>query len=107
MSELAEFMTQPVTVRTLTGAGGLGDTFAAPVVFTVFCDETRSMVRGRDDTQVLSSCTIFDDNLAHAGAWLPGSDVLLPSGRTAKVIAVARRELDALELPEHLEVKLT
>lgn len=107
MSELAEFMVHPVSVRTRTGAGGMGVSYATPVQLTVFVDEKRRLVRSTDGAQVVSEATIYDDDLTHESAFALGSEVTLPSGRKATVLTCKRAELDELELPSHLEVTLT
>lgn len=107
MGDLAEFMTDEVTVRTLTGVGGMGETYAAPYTFNCSVDEKRSLVRAADGSQIVSECTIYDEELGRTNVWEPGSDVLLPSGRWAKVIGVNRRVPGTFDLPAHLEVTLT
>ena len=106
-SEFDEFLVHSVTVEPLTGETGLGSSYAAPVVYgTVYVDEKRKLVRAQDASQILSEATIFDFDTTHLDGYAPGSKVLLPSGRTAEVIATAL--LSSLpDLPTHLEVSLT
>ena len=107
MSELAEFMVHAVTVSTKTGSGSLGDRFADPVTVQVFADEERQLVRGADAREVVSSATVYDVDLSHSGLYALGSRVVLPSGRTATVLAVAVRTGGTLGLPDHVEAALT
>lgn len=107
MSELADFMVHTVTVRTLLGSGGMGDVYAEPIVLSVFADDKRRLVRAPDATQVISETTVYDVDTAHGPLFAPGSEVDLPSGRTATVITVAVRTSGPLDLPDHVEVSLT
>jgi hypothetical protein len=104
--ELDDFLVHTVTVRTLTGEGGMGQTFAAPVEVSCFADDATRLVRGPDAAQVVSGATVYArSDQAHRFA--PGSEVDLPSGRTATVITVAHRTGGALDLPDHVEAALT
>jgi len=107
MSELAEFMVHQVSVDVLTGSGGMGEVYAAPVTAMVFCDEARSLVISRDGRQLISDCTLYDADMSRQSTWVEGSLVTLPSGRKAKVITTNARTAGDLDLPDHLEVKLT
>lgn len=111
MSDLDDFMVHTVTVRTLLGSGGMGQTWAPPAVLAppagVFVDDKRRLVRGPDAAEVVSETTVYDADVARAGLWAPGSRADLPSGRTATVIIAAVRTSGALELPDHVEVALT
>jgi len=111
VSDLDDFMVHTVTVRTLLGAGGMGQTWATPVVLSppsgVFVDDKRRLVRGPDAVEVVSETTVYDVDSTHADLWAPGSRVDLPSGRTATVIVAAVRTSGVLELPDHVEVALT
>lgn len=113
MSELADFMVHSVTVRTLLGAGGMGATWASPVTLApatgdgVFVDDKRRLVRAADAAQVVSESTVYDVDVEHGPLYAPGSEVTLPSGRVATVIAVAVRTSGPLALPDHVEAALT
>lgn len=108
MSELADFATDEVTVRTLLGTGGAGKTWAAPVTHAVFVDEARHLVRGPDAREVVSEATVYDLDATHVPAYRLGSEVTLPSGRVAVVLAVRSYSAHgALDLPAHVEVSLT
>lgn len=107
MSELADFMVHTVTVATLTGSGGMGQTFADPVDVVCFVDDQRRLVRDTHGAEIVSESTVLDVDLAHAPTWVPGSLVTLPSGRQATVITAAVRTSGDLDLPDHIEVSLT
>ena len=106
MSDLADFWVHTVTVRTLTGSGGMGDTYAASTQLVGFVDDKRRLVRAPDATQVISESTYFGP-VENAAALTPGSEVTLPSGRVATVITAAARTAPGLDLPEHVEAALT
>jgi hypothetical protein len=105
VSELAEFMVDVITVRPLLGTGGLGASWGTPEQHLVFADDKVRLVRSAVGDQVVSATTVYDDNVEHT--YPLGSDVTLPSGRVAQVIACNRRENALLDLPAHLEVQLT
>lgn len=48
----------PVSVRTYTGSGSLGRTFANPVAVLINKDERRSLVSGRDGEQEVAEVTL-------------------------------------------------
>lgn len=114
-SDLDVFMVHTVTVRTLLGTAGMGTQWATPVTLSpadgggggVFVDDKRRLVRGTDASQVVSESTVYDVDLTHADLWAPGSEVDLPSGRTATVITTATLTSGPLNLPDHLAVALT
>lgn len=105
MSELADFWVHTVTVRTVTGTGGMGTTYAAPAPVPCFVEEKRRLVRAPDGAQVVSEATVY----APAGttALSPGSLVALPSGRTATVITSSVLDGGDLDLPDHVAAALT
>lgn len=111
-NDFAEFMVHTITVRALTGSGGMGDTYADPVTFSpgtgdaVMVDDHRRLVRSASGSEVTSESTIYDTDLAHAPMYAPGSEVTLPSGRVATVITTAVRDSGGL-LPDHLEAACT
>ena len=94
------------TVRTLTGSGGMGQTWADPVDVACFIDDQVRLVRAPDATETTSSTTLYA-RPEHTAALTPGSEVDLPSGRTATVITTARRDGGPLDLPDHVEAALT
>jgi hypothetical protein len=104
--DLDDFLVHTATVRTLTGQGGMGKTFAAPVEVPCFADDKRRLVRGPDAVQVVSESTIYT-RVEQAARLTPGSEVVLPSGRTAVVITAAARTSGPLDLPDHVEAALT
>lgn len=106
MTDLVDFWVHTITVRTLTGTGGMGDTYAAPTQLVGFVDDKRRLVRAADATQVVSEATYYGP-VEQAAALTPGSEVTLPSGRVATVITAAVRTAPGLDLPEHVEAVLT
>lgn len=107
MGELADFMVHEITVRTLTGSGGMGKTYAAPYTFNAWVVEKRQLVTGPGAEQIISDATIGDDEVGRANVYAPGSLVVLPSGRQAEVISCTKATSGGLGLPDHLEVFLT
>jgi hypothetical protein len=105
VSDLDDFYMHTVTVRTLTGSGAMGDIFADPADLACFVDDKTRLVRAADASQIVSSSTLY----APAGTTTltPGSEVDLPSGRTATVITAAVRTSGPLDLPDHVEAALT
>lgn len=104
--ELADFYVHTAQVRTLTGGGGYGDTYAGtPVTVPCFLDDTRKQVRSTTGDEVVSETTLYCA-LEHYDTFTPGSQVAL-SYRSAEVIGVNRRDAPGLPLPEHLEVTLS
>lgn len=104
MRGLEDFFVQAVTVETLTGSGGEGDVFAAPVTVPCFVEDERRLVRGPDGREVISETTLY----APAGttSLAPGSRVTLTS-RVATIIAAAVLDGGALDLPDHIVANLT
>lgn len=107
MSDLADFMVHPVEVRTRTGTGSLGDTYADGVDVTVWVDEKRRLVRAADASEVISEATLHDADVTHAGLYADGSLITLPSGRVATTITTRVLTSGALQLPDHIEVAVT
>ena len=107
MSALDEFMVHTATVRTLTGSGGMGSVYGAPIEVACFVDDKRRLVRAAVASQVVSESSLYDVDVAHAALYPPGSEVDLPSGRTSTVIAAAVHTSGDLDLPDHIEVALT
>lgn len=104
MSGLEDFFVHTVTVEPLTGSGGEGDVFAAPVTMACFVEDDRRLVRGPDGREVISETTLY----APAGttSLQPGSRITLAS-RVATVIAAAVLDGGALGLPDHVVANLT
>jgi len=101
---------EPRTIRVeaYEGSGGYGDVFAAPVdVGLCVVDDTTRTVRVQTadaaGAEAVSSTTVFAPPSAVAP---PGSRVTLPSGRTARVLAVSHLDAHGLPLPEHTELSL-
>lgn len=109
--DLVDFYVHSITVQTLTGSGGMGDTYAAPVTLTppdtgVFVDDKRKLVRSSSGAEVISETTIYGRPYLIA-VLLEGSLVTLPSGRVATVITTGARDSAGLNLPDHVEAALT
>lgn len=113
MSDFDEFRIHAIAVETMTGEGGAGPIYAPAAAFSpitgtgVLVDDKRRLVRATDGAQVISESTVFDPDVTHASSYVPGSRVVLPSGRTATVITVAVRQDPTGMLPEHVEVACT
>lgn len=106
MSDFDEFFVHEVTVRRLTGSGGMGKTYAAPVTLLVFVDDKRRLVRGQDAQQVISETSIYGA-VEYGSEFTPGSTVDLPSGRRATVITCGVKTSGELGLPDHFEAACT
>lgn len=96
-----------VTVEALTGSGGYGAVFAAPVAVTpCVVDETRRMVRLQTQDaagkEQLSSTTVW----APPATVCPAGSRVTYNGRTAKVLASAQILAHGHDLPEHVEISL-
>lgn len=97
-----------VSVEAYQGASGYGPVYAAPVDVTpCWVDDTRRLVRVQTQdaagAEQVSSTTVYGPLDATCP---PGSRVTLPSGRTARVLAVSRLEGHGLLVPEHQEIAL-
>lgn len=103
--ELEDFYSDTVTVRTLTGTGGWGDTYTITENVRCFLDETRTLVRDGAGAEIISETTLTGPE-EYAGIFLPGSEVILLT-RTANVIKAAHAKPGPLDLPAHVEVWLT
>jgi hypothetical protein len=97
-----------ITVEAYEGAGGYGDTYAAPAQISpcVVEDTNRKVTVQTGDaegSEQLSSTTVY----APPGAVIPaGSRVTLPTGRVAVVLAASFMDAHGHPLPEHLELSL-
>lgn len=97
-----------VTVEAYQGSGAYGDVYATPVDVTpCVVEDTRRLVRVQTQDAVgaeaVSSTTVYAPPDTPAP---PGSRVILPSGRVARVLAVARLDDHGLGLPAHVEIAL-
>jgi len=97
-----------VTVEAYQGSGAYGDVYAAPATVTpCVVEATRRLVRVQTQdaagAEAVSSTTVYapPDTVAP-----PGSLVTLPSGRVARVLAVAVLDDHGIGLPSHLEISL-
>ncbi len=70
----ARFTPHEVTIRALTGSGGMGDTYAAPVTVPAFVIDERALVRDASGAEVVSSTQVH-----------LGFDVVAPLGSLVTV----------------------
>lgn len=70
----SRFTPHEVTIRALTGSGGMGDTFAAPVTVPAFVVDEQALVRDASGAEVVSSTQ------AHVGF-----DAIAPPGSLVTV----------------------
>jgi hypothetical protein len=105
VGDLDDFYVHTLTVETLTGAGALGDVYAAPVSVPGWLEDKRRLVRDKNGQEVVSSSFFSCDN-THLSKFTPDTKVTI-SGRTAFVIGVANYTSGSLDLPDHLEIDLT
>ena len=114
MDDLEEFYVHTISVQTLTGSGGMGDTYADPLVLSpdadppsgVMVDDKRRLVRSASGEETTSETTIFG-RPALAAVIVAESLVTLPSGRVATVITTSSLDSGAMDLPDHFEANLT
>lgn len=97
-----------ITVEAYAGAGGYGDTYAAPVtVDRCFVDAKRKRVRIQTQdaagAEVVSSTQVY---CPPGTAAPPGSRVTLPNGTVAKVLDAADLDDAGLDLPAHVALSL-
>jgi len=104
--DLADFYVHTISVQTLTGTGGMGDTYADPVDRACFVDDKRRLVRSSSGEEVTSETTIFGPP-ALSEVVVAESLVTLPSGRVATVITTSNLDSGAMDLPDHFEANLT
>jgi hypothetical protein len=75
MSVWDDWYDQTVTIRALTGSGGMGNVYAPAVEVKALVDESSRHVRGPDGAEVVSTATVY----CPAGTVAPpGSLVQLP-----------------------------
>lgn len=83
-------LTEPVTVRRLTGEGAYGPVLAAPVGTRCYLQAGRKLVRSRNGDEVVSEITLFvapetDEALDLEVLFAPESHVAV-RGREARVV---------------------
>lgn len=104
--DLSDLMVHTVTVETLQGSTGWGQSWTGPSdEVPCFVDDQHRMVRDTSGTEQVSTATVYAPT-QHAALFTPGSRVALAS-RTAEVIGVNTRTSGVLGLPDHVEVTLT
>lgn len=87
---IARLFTQPVTVETYAGNGGLGDIYAAPVTVMCFVNDGHERTKATSGVEIVSQSTLYAP-LADFGVFTPDSKVTV-NGRTARVVSVFRRD---------------
>lgn len=92
----ADWEDQTVTIRPLTGSGGMGPVYGPAIEVEALVDESTRLVRGPDATEVVSSATVY----APSGTIAPaGSLVQLPTETTERrVITTATHHADDPDL---------
>jgi hypothetical protein len=79
MSVFADWENQAVTIRALTGSGGMGNVYAPAVEVQALVDESSRLVRGPDGAEVVSTATVYCPvgTVAPPGSLvqLPGEDL--------------------------------
>lgn len=106
-AELAGWWVHTVTVKTSLGASAYGDRFAAPTPpVPCYVEDDIHLVRDADGNEVVSSTTVRAD-LSKAALFTVGSLVTTPTGREARVIALARLDTGSLGGPDHMEAHLS
>jgi hypothetical protein len=79
MSVWDDWYDQTVTIRALTGSGGMGPVYAPAVEVQALVDESSRLVRGPDGAEVVSTATVYapEGTVAPPGSLvqLPGEDV--------------------------------
>lgn len=79
------------TVQVAPARTGRHPGYADPVAVACYVNDTQKLVIAADGTEVVSPTTIYA-SLHTDQLFLPAAKVTLPSGRTAQVITVARKE---------------
>lgn len=101
MSVFADWENQTVTIRALTGSGGMGGAYADPVEVEALVDESSRLVRGPDGAEVVSTATVYCPVATVAP---PGSLVLLPGEDVERQVITRSRpqtgdpDLDGVDL---------
>lgn len=99
---------QTVTLRTYSGAGVLGPTYADSVSVSCWVEESVEVTTDADGAELVSTATRLYGALVDADKFTPGSKAVLPSGRQAEVITVALFDSGSLGLPvNHFQAALT
>lgn len=105
MSDVTLFFVHTVSVETLTGQGGHGPVYAAPVQIPCFIDDSLHLVRNAEGQEVVSSTVVYADS-AVASSFAVNSRVTA-NGKVAHVITLNAHDSGSLGLPDHVEVHLT
>lgn len=105
MDELADFWVSTTTVRTYTGSGPFGETYADPVDVPCFIDNTRRLVRDNDGRELTSEATITG-HLSYGDLFQPESTATI-DGDERTVLTLAKHYSGMLDLPDHFEATTT
>ena len=93
-----------VTVETVTGTGGRGETYAAPATVRALVREKVTRTRDPEGAVVSERGTVLAVRLSEASRFTTGSRVTLPNGRVTRVLETARADDADLGAWQHLEI---
>lgn len=107
MTEAAFWFVQTVTVATYLGTRGGVAAFDTAAQRSCWVEETTDLIRDANGIEVVSTAKVFGP-LADRAVYTVGSTVTLPSGRVARVLALAVHDSGSLDLGlDHVEAHLT
>lgn len=102
MSILDDLPLTSITVEKKSGAGSVGDIFAAPVTRSVFIEDKRRQIRDNQGQLTLAESTLYDDDLTQSTLYEPGSKVTA-DGRPGRVIRCAINRIGDADV-DHLAI---
>lgn len=106
VSDLDEFYVHTVSLETYQGTNGYGeDVFAGAVNVTGFLDDSRKLVRGQAQEQVISESQFY--TRPENGALFTAESRVTSGGVVSRVIRVNVNTSGTLALPDHAVVLLT
>lgn len=104
----ALWFVQSVSINTYLGTSADGPSYGATVAVPCWVEESIDVLSNAQGVEVVSTSTRVYGAIADVDKFVPNSRVVLPSGRDAQVIAVARFESGSLALPvDHFQAALT
>lgn len=101
MSIFDDWYNQPVTIRALTGSGGMGEVYADPIEVGAMVDQSSRLVRDPGGAEVVSTAIVYAPEGTVAP---PGSLVKLPGEAderrviTTSTPATGDPDLDGVDL---------
>lgn len=98
------FLIHTITIEDYLGASSTGARYGPPRTVRCLVDEQTRAVRSPGGEQVTSTSTAYAG--PEEAAVKPLSQVVLPSGRTTKVIQTKNRDGGSLGTPNHSEIQL-